>query len=102
MFNIQSVTAMNLVNAVNAQTAYKNMDGKIFVASDMFTPEKTQQMTVSSLLNRLNSIDNLAKDKNGSQSLPFAKSNTSAKKQEQAPLDVFVPEGLGRRLNLYA
>lgn len=101
MLNIQSISAMNSINALNTQTAY-NMDGKIFVSTDMFTPEKTQKMTVSDILNRLNGIDNLSRDKNSSQSLPFTGANTSAKKREQAPQEVKTQEGLGRLLNVYA
>lgn len=106
MINIQSVTAMNMVNAVNNQTAantYNNMDGKIFVSTDMLNLEKTQNISGSDLMRRLETIDNLAKDKNSSQSLPFADSKMFSEKREyQQPQKVENEEKLGKLLNVYA
>lgn len=102
MLNIQSVTAINMVNAQSAARAYQNMDGKIFVSTDMLAIEKTQQQTVSSILNRLNNIDNLAKDKNGSQSLPYAETKTSSERREYQPKEALSSESNGRLLNVYA
>ena len=83
MLNIQSITSFYTANALNAQTdlnAYKNVDGKIFVSTDMFTQEKGNNLFISALTKRLNNIDNLAKDRNGSQSSPFARTNSKAKR----------------------
>jgi len=108
MINLQSVTAMNSVNAVNAVNARTaadayNMDGKIFVSTDMLNLEKTQNLNVSDLMRRLETIDHLAKDKNSSQSLPFADSKMSSeKRQYQQPQKVENDEKLGKLLNVYA
>lgn len=72
----------NNIQYLNAQASvgmHKQVDGKIFVSTDVFHSIKNEKFTVSSLLNRLNNIDNLAKDRNGSQSLLYTKAN---KKQD--------------------
>ncbi|MCR5260325.1 MAG: hypothetical protein K6C94_00625 [Candidatus Gastranaerophilales bacterium] len=105
MINIQSVTAMNMINAVNAQANANtyNMDGKIFVSTDMLNLEKTQTLNVSDLMRRLETIDHLSKDKNSSQSLPFADSKMSSDRREyQQPQMVEKDEKLGKLLNVYA
>lgn len=105
MFNIQLVTAMNTVNMVNSKSAvnsYNNMDGKIFVSTDMFTPERVSNRSVSSLIDRLNNIDNLSKDKNSSQSLPFMKTKTSSERRQYQPQQAETTAQTGKLLNVYA
>lgn len=73
----------NNIQYLNAQASvgmHKQVDGKIFVSTDVFHSIKNEKITVSSLLNRLNNIDNLAKDRNGSQSLLY----TKAKKKQDS------------------
>ena len=62
----------------------KQVDGKISVAEDVFQFSKNEKMTVSDLQRRLNDIDNLAKDRNGSQSLLYTKSESSDKRNEKS------------------
>ena len=106
MVNLNSISALNtynLLNTINAQSAIgnqKNADGKIFVPTDFFTPEKTVNPTGLSLMERLDNIDKMAKDRNGSQGLMYTKADTSsANKREQRSPE---PQQGVKLKNLYA
>ncbi len=104
MVNFNSISALNtynLLNAVNSQAAIgKNADGKIFVPTDFFTPEKAANPTGLSLMERLDNIDKMAKDRNGSQGLMYTKADTSsANKREQRSPE---PQVGVKLKNLYA
>ena len=89
----------NNIQYLNAQASVgimRQVDGKISVAEDVFQLSKNEKMTVSDLQRRLNSIDNLAKDRNGSQSFLYTKSETSDKRYGKS-------DNQGSKLqNLYA
>lgn len=92
----------NNIQYLNAQASlgiHKQVDGKIFVSSDMFTQEQAAKLTVSDIQRRLDNIDNLAKDKNGSESLFYTKADTN-KKQEQHKAPSFAQ--IKRLENVYA
>ena len=101
MINFNAITALNTVNAQSAVGNYKNTDGKIFVPTDFFTTEKSVNPTGLSLMERLDNIDKMAKDRNGSQGLLYTKADTSASAGKQEQRYPEKQEGIKLK-NLYA
>lgn len=83
-FNQSFYSNIQYLNAQASVGIMKQVDGKISVAEDVFQFSKNEKMTVSDLQRRLNDIDNLAKDRNGSQSLLYTKSESSDKRNEKS------------------
>lgn len=98
-FNQNFYNNIQYLNAQASMGIHRQVEGKISVASDVFAMnEQSSKITVSELQNRLNNIDNLAKDRNGSQSLLYTRTD-SQKRQEQRKSAV-IPQG--RLQNVYA
>lgn len=94
----------NNIQYLNAQASlgiHKQVDGKIFVASDVFSQNPQVNREVgSSLMSRLNDIDNIAKDRNGgSQSLLYTRTNSEKKNSQRQ--SVFQSSG-SKLQNVYA
>lgn len=97
-FNQNFYNSIQYLNAQASLGIHKQVEGKIFVASDVFAMnEKTSKSTVSGLQNRLNNIDNLAKDRNGSQSLLYTRTDSEKRQMQQ---QAAAPQN--RLQNLYA
>lgn len=97
-FNQNFYSSIQYLNAHASLGLHKQVEGKIFVASDVFAMnEKGSNSTVSQLQNRLSNIDNLAKDRNGSQSLLYTRTD-SERRQMQG--EAAVPQN--RLQGLYA
>ena len=81
-FNNNFYNNIQYLNAKAAAGIHKQVDGKIFIASDVFQSVSTDnKLNTTGLQKRLSDIDNLAKDRNGSQSLFYT--NADADKKEQ-------------------
>lgn len=94
----------NNIQYLNAQASlgiHKQVDGKIFVAADVFSQNPQVNREVgSSLMSRLNDIDNIAKDRNGgSQSLLYTRTNSEKKNSQRQ--SVFQSSG-SKLQNVYA
>lgn len=97
-FNQNFYSSIQYLNAQASLGIHKQVEGKIFVASDVFAMnEKVSTSTVSGLQNRLNNIDNLAKDRNGSQSLLYTRTDSEKRQTQQ---QAAAPQN--RLQNLYA
>jgi hypothetical protein len=87
-FNSNVTNSIQYLNAQAAVNTLKQVDGKIFISSDMFKSEKTNFDTKSNLQTILNNIDNTKKDKNGSNALMYFQQNKKDNEQKETKLNL--------------
>lgn len=82
-FNNNFYNSIQYLNAKAATGIHKQVDGKIFISTDVFkTFSEKSKLNTTGLQKKLNIIDNFAKDRNGSQGLFYSNSDTDKKEQK--------------------
>lgn len=76
-FNQNFLKNIQYLNAQAAVGMHKQVDGKIFVSTDAFKSEPTEFLKSATLSQKLEYIDNLSKDKEGSNGLMYFKNENN-------------------------